>query len=80
MISVFKLATALAYFLLGWLGRFYEPLGPALYWTLTAAMPLAGLAFVLMTRRSVTHVLDAGALAAAKAAGVRETPEAVALA
>jgi POT family proton-dependent oligopeptide transporter len=80
MISVFKLASALAYFLLGWLGRFYEPLGPALYWTLTATMPLAGLAFVFITRRSVKRVLDAGALAAAKASGVRETPEAVALA
>ena len=80
MIAVFKLASTAGYFLLGWLGRFYEPLGPARYWTLTAALPLAGLAFLFLTRRWMTPVLDAGARAVANAAGVRETPEAVALA
>ncbi len=69
MISVFKLASALAYFLLGWLGRFYEPLGPALYWTLTAVLPIGGLVFVLVARRSITRVLHAGALAAATPGG-----------
>ncbi len=80
MISVFKLASALAYFLLGWLGRFYEPLGPARYWSLTAVLPLAGLVFLLASRRSITRVLNAGAVAAATTAHGREAPEAVALA
>lgn len=57
MISVFKLANALAYFLLGWLGRFYEPLGAPRYWALTSGLSLAGLAFLLVTRRTVTRVL-----------------------
>ena len=60
MIAVFKLASAFAYFLLGWLGRFYEPLGAPLYWTLTAALPLAGLVFLFATRGLITRVLDAG--------------------
>jgi hypothetical protein len=58
MISVFKLASAVAYFLLGWLGRFYEPLGAARYWLLTAGLSFAGLVFLLATRQSVTRVLN----------------------
>jgi POT family proton-dependent oligopeptide transporter len=76
MISVFKLANAVAYFLLGWLGRFYEPLGAARYWMLTAGLSLAGLAFLLATRRSVTRVLNAGARLAAVGSvstGIEET-------
>ena len=61
MISIFKLASALSYFLLGWLGRFYEPLGAVRYWMLTAGLSLAGLAFLLATRRWMTEVLNAGA-------------------
>ena len=38
-----ELASAFGYFLLGWMGRFYEPLGPALYWALVACLPLTGL-------------------------------------
>jgi len=80
MIAVFKLASAFSYFLLGWLGRFSELLGPALYWMLTALLPVVGLIFLLLARRSVTRVLDAGALAAAESAGTRETQAVVALA
>jgi POT family proton-dependent oligopeptide transporter len=69
MIAVFKLASAFAYFLLGWLGRFYEPLGAPLYWTFTAALPLAGLAILLVTRGTITRVLNTR---------VAETPESVA--
>jgi len=36
-----------------------------LYWTLTAALPLAGLVLLLVTRGMITRVLDAGARAAA---------------
>jgi POT family proton-dependent oligopeptide transporter len=79
MIAVFKLASAFAYFLLGWLGRFYEPLGAPLYWTLTAVLPLSGLAILFVTRGMITRALDAGARAAADAAGMRETPENVPL-
>jgi hypothetical protein len=67
MIAVFKLASTFSYFLLGWLGRFYEPLGPARYWTFTAALPLVGLAFLFATRGLITRVLNDGARTAAKA-------------
>ncbi|MEP6832123.1 MAG: oligopeptide:H+ symporter [Gemmatimonas sp.] len=65
MIAVFKLASAFAYFLLGWLGRFYEPLGPALYWALTAVLPLSGLVFLLLTRRTIARILHEAAPGAA---------------
>jgi POT family proton-dependent oligopeptide transporter len=74
MIAVFKLASTFAYFLLGWLGRFYEPLGPPLYWALNAALPIAGLLFLFATRGMITRVLNAGARAAADAASL-DTPQ-----
>jgi len=80
MMAVFKLASALAYFLLGWLGRFYEPLGPARYWGFTAMLPIVGLVLLLLMRRRVSRVLTASALATAESTGVLETPAAVALA
>ena len=70
MIAVFKLASTFAYFLLGWLGRFYEPLGPPLYWAMNASLPIAGLLFLFATRGMITRVLNAGARAAADAASL----------
>ena len=64
MMAVFKLASTFAYFLLGWLARFYEPLGPALYWASTALLPLAGLALMLMCKGRIARVLDTAAVAA----------------
>lgn len=80
MIAVFKLASAFAYFLLGWLGRFYEPLGAPLYWTLTATLPLAGLAILLVTRGTITRVLNAKAPAAVDGSSTVEQSESIALA
>ena len=37
-----------AYFFIGWLGRFYEPLGPAAFWALTAALPLTAAAAIVL--------------------------------
>jgi POT family proton-dependent oligopeptide transporter len=64
MMAVFKLANTLAYFLLGWLGRFYETLGPAVYWASTALLPLAGLAIMLVYKGRIGRALDKGAAAA----------------
>jgi POT family proton-dependent oligopeptide transporter len=51
MMAVSNLAGAMGFFLLGWLGRFYEPLGPSLYFTLLAVLPLsAGVLMVLVAR------------------------------
>ena len=57
MMAVFKLASAFGYFLLGWLGRFYERLGAPLYWSLTAILPAAGLILLLLTRRRIQRTL-----------------------
>ena len=46
MFAFSALFGAFGFFLLGYLGRFYEPLGPSLYFLLTAAMP--GLAAVVL--------------------------------
>lgn len=58
MMAIFKLAQAIAYFLLGWLGRFFEPLGPVLYWGTMALLPLAGLVLILLFGGAVTRMLD----------------------
>jgi POT family proton-dependent oligopeptide transporter len=64
MMAVFKLANTLVYFLLGWLARFYAPLGPALYWAATALLPLAGLVLMLLCKGRLTRALDKGAVTA----------------
>lgn len=58
MMALMQVSIMLAYFLLGWMGRFYEPLGPPLYWTLLAAV--AGLAALLVIagRRPVLALLE----------------------
>lgn len=65
MMAVFKLATTFSYFLLGYMGRFYEPLGPALYWALVACLPATGLVLLLAMKRPVERVLDDAARAEA---------------
>jgi len=65
MMAVFKLSSTFSYFLLGWMGRFYEPLGPALYWALVAMLPVTGLVLLLAVKRPVERILDAAAREAA---------------
>ena len=48
MMATMKASTMPAYFFIGWLGRFYEPLGPAAFWALTAALPLAAAAAIVL--------------------------------
>jgi POT family proton-dependent oligopeptide transporter len=58
MMAILKASTMFSYFFLGWLGRFYEPLGAALYWTATAALPAAALLLVLLFRTRVMALLE----------------------
>jgi len=58
MIAFYKLSISLAFFLLGWLARFYEPLGPSLYWAMTALLPLTGLVLILLFGARVSRMLD----------------------
>jgi len=50
MMAVLKAAGMLGYFLLGWLGRFYEPLGAARFWLLHAALIAGSMLFLLIGR------------------------------
>jgi POT family proton-dependent oligopeptide transporter len=59
MMAVFKLANAFAYFLLGWLGRFYEPLGAPAYWALTGAIAFAGSGLLFAVRRWSMRIFKA---------------------
>jgi POT family proton-dependent oligopeptide transporter len=72
MMAVFKLASAVSYFLLGWLGRFYEPLGPTYYWALNGLLPLGGLALLLVIRRPIARTLTAGASPSLEGASIAE--------
>lgn len=47
MMAVMKATTMLSFFIVGWMGRFYEPLGPSLFWMATGAQSLVGLVLIL---------------------------------
>ena len=50
MMAMYKAAAGGAYFLAGWLDRFYEPLGPQGFWLLTAGMTSVGALTLLGAR------------------------------
>ena len=50
MMAVLKASGMLAFFLLGWLGRFYEPLGPTRFWLLHAVLIAASMLMLLIGR------------------------------
>jgi proton-dependent oligopeptide transporter, POT family len=75
MMAVFKLASAFAYFFLGWLGRFLEPLGPSLYWAMTGGLAAGGALLIVAFGGQVARLLapevsreDAGGIAPSVAA------------
>ena len=57
MMAVLKFTGMFAYFLLGWMGRFYEPLGAPAYWLLCAALPFVALMFIIVARRPLIRAL-----------------------
>ena len=58
MMAVLQLSTMLSYFLLGWMGRFYEPLGAPLYWALLGALSLGAALLVVVFRRPILGMLE----------------------
>ena len=60
MFAVSALSGALGFFLLGWLGRFYEPLGPSYYFLLTAVLPIAGAVMLIGFAGPLTRLLESG--------------------
>lgn len=60
MMSSYYLAIFAGSFLSGWLGRFYEPLGPQAFWFLHAALLAVGFALLLVLKRRLSAVLVPG--------------------
>jgi POT family proton-dependent oligopeptide transporter len=58
MFAVSSVASAGGFFLLGYLGRFYEPLGPSLYFLLTALLPIAGAITMIVFARPILRLLE----------------------
>lgn len=58
MMAILKASSMLSYFLLGWLGRFYEPLGPPLYWAATGGLSVAALVLTCLSRNFVLRLLE----------------------
>lgn len=58
MFAVSNVASAGGFFLLGYLGRFYEPLGPSLYFLLTALLPVAGAITMIVFARPILRLLE----------------------
>ncbi len=60
MFALYSLSGALGFFLLGWLGRFYEPLGPTKYFLLTATLPIAGAVMLIAFAHPLERLLARG--------------------
>lgn len=59
MFAMSALAGAFGFFALGYLGRFYEPLGASLYFLLTALMPAVGALMMLVFATPIKRLLEA---------------------
>lgn len=57
MFALYSLSGGLGFFLLGWLGRFYEPLGPTYYFLLTAALPITGALMLILFAHPLERLL-----------------------
>lgn len=58
MMAVLKASGMPTYFFLGWLGRFYEPLGAPLYWAMTGGLAGAALLLMVLFRKPVMALLE----------------------
>lgn len=58
MMSLAIMSIAIANFTVGWLGRFYEPWGPARFWLLHAGIAATGLVAALSLRPLIARLTD----------------------
>ncbi len=58
MFAMSNLAGALGFFALGYLGRYYEPLGPSLYYLLTGLMPAVGAGIMFLFAGRIQRLLE----------------------
>lgn len=56
MMSLAIMSIAVANFIVGWLGRFYEPWGPARFWLLPAGIAATGVVAALALRPVVARL------------------------
>jgi len=59
MMAVFKASTMFAFFLVGWTGRFYEPLGAPWFWVLTGSLSVVALAMIVVCKGWLYGLLEA---------------------
>ena len=57
MMAVLKLTGMFSYFLLGWFGRFYEPLGAPAFWAANGMVALTAMLAMIALRRPLLRVL-----------------------
>jgi POT family proton-dependent oligopeptide transporter len=62
MMALLSTSVMISYFLIGWMGRFYEPLGPPLYWLLLAAIAGSGGLFMVVFRKPLLRLLEPEAI------------------
>jgi len=74
MFAMSSLAGAFGFFALGYLGRFYEPLGPSLYFLFTGLMPLLGGIAIIAFAGPIQRLLEAGERDEAIAADAEPLP------
>ena len=55
--GAFLLYTVATNYIVGWIGSFYQPLGPALFWLVHAALPAASLVVLLLAYRPLKQAL-----------------------
>jgi POT family proton-dependent oligopeptide transporter len=58
MMAVMKATTMVSFFIVGWMGRFYEPLGPSLFWLATGAQSLVALVLIVAGKARLQRLLD----------------------
>ena len=62
MMAVFKASTMIAYFLVGWMGRFYEPLGAPWFWLLTGSLSFVALGMIVVFGSRLQGLLEPAGL------------------
>jgi POT family proton-dependent oligopeptide transporter len=58
MMATMKASTMLCYFIVGWVARFYEPLGPSLFWVLTGAESLGAVAMIVASKPLLLKLME----------------------
>ena len=58
MMALLSVSTMFSFFFIGWMGRFFEPLGAPVYWLLVAAVSGSGALFMVLFRKPILGLLE----------------------